>query len=125
MQQAFLERLRGNPLVKKLSAFNKAGKFSKVFIKHSIVSRFNPVPISATCFQTTLFSLVCLGLHIRSCPEVSRSTFCMQFAFPPCSVASRRKTFLFFAQCRCLLRNSPSLLLSGYGRGGRGLFRPG
>jgi len=124
MQQTFLERLRGNPLVKKLSAFCKTAKFSKMFIKHPIVSRFNPVPISTTCFQTILFSLMCLSLHICSCLQVSRSTFCVQFSFPPCSVAGRRKKFLFFAQCRCLLRNSLILLLSGYGRG-RGLFRPG
>jgi hypothetical protein len=125
MQQAFFERLRGNHLVKKLSAFYKTGKFSKMFIKHPVVSRFSPVPISATCFQTILFPLVCLGLHIRSCLGVSRSTFYTHFSFPPCSIPGRHKTFLFFAQCLCLLRNSPSLLLNGYGGGGGEAVSPG
>ena len=96
MQQAFLERLRGNHLVKKLSALYKTGKFSKMFIKHPIVSRFNPLTISATCFQTTPFSLVCLGFHIRSCLEVSQSTFCMQFSFPPMFRSWQAQEFFIF-----------------------------
>jgi hypothetical protein len=106
-QQILFERLRGNQLVKKLSAFYITGKFNTVFI--NILSWVSSIqflflqPVSRWYYSpvyTYVFTLVVL--------KISRSTFCTHFSFPPCPVPGRGKTFSFSAQRSGRLRNTKS-----------------